>query len=137
MRFGKKNLFSFLDWRKDGGEKSTVSGFFFIAIKPLFSIVLLRFDGDSREAFHTHAFHCISWVVKGELHEEMRDGRTYTIKPSFLPFLTTRKDFHKVSSVTPESWVFSIRGPWKKEWMEHLPLENRDRTLTHGRVEIA
>lgn len=131
-----KNAFSFMSVRKDGGDKSSVTGLFIIAIKPLFSVVLLRFDGQSREAFHTHAFHCLSWVLKGELHEEMRDGRTYRLRPSLLPFLTTRKDFHKVSSVTQRSWVLSIRGPWARTWMEHLPLEHKDRTLTHGRVEV-
>lgn len=131
-----KNAFSFMSVRKDGGEKSSVTGLFIIAIKPLFSIVLLRFDGESREAFHTHAFHCLSWVLKGELREEMRDGRVHRLLPTLLPFLTTRKDFHKVSSVIPRSWVLSIRGPWAPQWREHLPLENRDRILTHGRVEV-
>lgn len=128
--------FKFMKVQKDGGPESQVTGLFIIAIKRLFSIVLLRFDGESREAFHTHAFHCLSWVLKGELHEEMRDGRTYQLLPSFLPFLTTRKDFHKVSSVGPRTWVLSVRGPWAKTWMEHLPLEGRDRTLTHGRIEV-
>lgn len=131
-----KNAVSIIKKRKDGGNESTVTGYFILAIKPLFSLVLLRFDGASREAFHTHAFHCISWVLKGELVEEMRDGRVYKLTRSILPFLTTRKDFHKVSSVTARSWVLSIRGPWAKEWKEHLPLEKRDRILTHGRVEV-
>lgn len=131
-----KNAVSFFSKRKDGGDESSVTGYFIVAIKPLFSVVLLRFDGESREAFHTHAFNCLSWVVKGELREEMRDGRVYRLTRSLFPFLTTRKDFHKVSSITPRSWVLSIRGPWASNWMEHLPLENRDRTLTHGRVEL-
>lgn len=135
--FGITNIFSFMSKRKDGGDESSVTGYFFIAIKPLFSIVLLRFDGASREAFHSHAFHCLSWVLKGELLEEMRDGRFYRHRRSIFPFLTTRKDFHKVSSVAPRSWVLSIRGPWAKTWFEHLPEEDRDRTLTHGRVEVA
>lgn len=132
-----KNWFSLMHWRKDGGDKSTVTGLFILAIKPLFSIVLLRFDGESREAFHTHAFHCLSWVLRGALREEMRDGRVYHHRPSLLPFLTTRKDFHKVSSKHPVSWVLSLRGPWASRWLEYLPLEGRDRILTHGRVEIA
>jgi len=131
-----KNAVSFFSKRKDGGDESSVTGYFIVAIKPLFTVVLLRFDGGSREAFHSHAFNCLSWVLKGELREEMRDGRVYPLRRSLFPFLTTRKDFHKVSSLTERSWVLSIRGPWAKTWMEHLPLENRDRTLTHGRVEV-
>lgn len=123
--------------RKDGGDESTVTGLFIVAIKPLFSIVLLRFDGKSREAYHTHAFNCLSWVLKGKLLEEMKDGRKYVLKPgSIFPYLTTRKDFHKVSSITDRSWILSIRGPWANTWQEHLPDEQRDRTLTHGRIEV-
>lgn len=121
---------------KDGGDESSVTGYWLIECKSLFSIVLLRFDGASREAYHTHAFHCVSWVVRGALREEMRDGRVYDLYPSLMPFLTTRKDFHKVSSVTDRTWVLSIRGPWAKRWMEHLPLENRDRILRSGREEV-
>ena len=54
---------------KDGGPASTVTGYWLIESKRFFSIVLLRFDGPSREAFHTHAFNSISWVVKGVLLE--------------------------------------------------------------------
>lgn len=121
---------------KDGGDESSVTGYWLIECKGLFSIVLLKFDGPSREAFHTHAFHCLSWVLRGALTERMRDGRVYNIGRSFMPFITTRKDFHKVSPVGRVSWVFSIRGPWAKEWYEHLENENRDRVLTHGRVEV-
>ena len=121
---------------KDGGGESSVTGYWLFEFKRLASVVLLRFRGASRDAYHTHAFHCVSWVVRGALTEEMRDGRTYQLTPSLLPFLTTRKDFHKVSSDAGDSWVLSIRGPWAKRWMEHLPTEGRDRYLTSGRVEV-
>lgn len=121
---------------KDGGDESTVTGYFLFEIKPVMTIVLLRFDGESRNAYHTHAFNCLSWVLRGELREEMRDGRVYKLYRRFLPFITTRKDFHKVSSTPPTSWVFSIRGPWSDDWQEYLPDENRNRGLTHGRQEI-
>ena len=41
---------------KDGGPDSSVTGYWLIESKKLFSIVLLKFDGRSREAYHTHAF---------------------------------------------------------------------------------
>lgn len=121
---------------KDGGNESTVTGYWLIEWKSAFSIVLLRFDGASREAFHTHAFNSLSWVLKGSLREEMRDGRIYDLHPALLPFLTSRKDFHKVSSTSNRTWALSFRGPWRSKWMEHLPLEGRDRVLTHGRREV-
>jgi len=123
---------------KDGGGESTVTGYFLIESKRLVTVVLLRFDGPSREAYHEHAFNCVSWLLAGRLQETFANSksvRRYT--PSWLPFITRRSDFHKVSSETPRSWVLSIRGPWSDTWREQLPLEgNRVRTLTHGREEL-
>ena len=50
---------------KDGGPESTVTGYWLIEYKPLFSIVLLKFEGKSRDAFHTHAFNSLSWLISG------------------------------------------------------------------------
>jgi len=137
MKFFKK--------MKDGGPESTSTGYWLVEIKSLFSIVLLRFDGRSREAFHTHAFNCISWVLRGGLRETMFNGMSSTKilyhLPSFIPFITRRTDFHKVDSYNEYrndenlvSWVLSFRGPWSDHWKEHLPLTNENIGLTHGRV---
>ena len=120
---------------KDGGPESTVTGYWLIESKSLFSICLLKFEGKSREAFHSHAFNSIAWVLKGKLTESMLDGRVFTHTPSLKPFVVTRDDFHKVDS-DKTTWVFNIRGPWFKEWREYLPKESRFRTLTNGRVEV-
>ena len=40
----------------------------------IFSIALLKFEGISREAYHTHAFGAISWLLKGMLVEEFLDN---------------------------------------------------------------
>ena len=127
----------FLTIRKDGGNESTVTGYWLVEIKSLFSIALLKFDGKSREAYHTHAFNCFSWVLRGELMECFLDGRTEFHSRSWRPFFTRRTDFHKVSSITAKpSWILTFRGPWKKEWLEWRPLENRFVGLTHGRQEV-
>ena len=123
--------------RKDGGTESTVTGYWLVEIKSLFSICLLRFDGRSREAFHTHAFNCFSWVLRGELFETFLDGRTVTHRASLVPFITKRSDFHKVSSPEGTSWVLSFRGPWCRYWKEYLPAARKHITLTHGRAVIA
>lgn len=127
----------FMKFAKDGGPKSKVWGFFFIEIKPLFSVALLCFENGSRNAYHSHAFNCMSWVLKGKLDEEHLDGRfeTHVPLPFFTPFFTFRKTCHKVTSVG-RSWIFTIRGPWKSEWKEYLPDEQRLVTLTHGRKEV-
>ncbi len=121
---------------KDGGQYSTVWGYWLIEIKSLFSVVLLRFDGKSREAFHTYAFGCFSWVLRGGLQERHRYGRIDAHMPSLRPFITRRTTFHKVHSVG-RSWVLSFRGPWARTWQEYLPNEDRVVTLSEGRKEVA
>jgi hypothetical protein len=124
MKFFKK--------MKDGGNESTVTGYWLIESKRLFSICLLKFEGRSREAFHTHAFNAISWVLKGSLNESFLDGKGRPHRPSLKPVVTPRNDFHKVDS-DGTTWVLTFRGPWSKTWKEWLPKEQLFVTLTHGR----
>jgi hypothetical protein len=128
MKFFKK--------MKDGGQESTVTGYWLVEIKSLFSICLLKFEGRSREAFHTHAFNAISWVLKGSLTEHFINGRTKKYKASWLPIFTPRSPFHKVDS-DGTTWALTFRGPWKNQWKEWLPNEQRHVTLTHGRKIVA
>jgi len=118
---------------KDGGLESTVTGYWLIEYKPLISIVLLKFEGQSREAFHSHAFNCISWLLAGFLLETFIDGTKKSYEPSAIPFITRRTDFHRVDSIGT-SWVFSIRGPWIDKW--HEKIGNKFIGLTHGRIEV-
>ena len=122
---------------KDGGPDSTVTGYWLIESKKLFSIVLLKFEGESREAYHNHAFDALSWVISGSLREyiwvESGIGALLTKtfhKPSLKPIFTSRDRMHKVSS-DGTTWVLSFRGPWKDEWEEYN--ENGHEILTHGR----
>ena len=123
-------------WGKDGGPESTTSGLWLIELKKWFSVVLLRFDGASREAFHTHAFNSVSWLLKGMLTETMeKTGKQRFYTPSIFPIITKRDTFHKVDS-QEVSWALSFRGPWVNNWREFLETEGRYRTLTHGRKEV-
>lgn len=126
----------FLTKRKDGGPESTVTGYWLVEIKSLFSVCLLRFDGDSREAFHTHAFNCFSWVLSGSLVEHFIGGEIRHHPASLRPFITLRTDFHKVSSPGRSSWILSFRGPWVKNWREYHPTTDEFITLTDGRVVL-
>lgn len=122
---------------KDGGPDSTVTGYWLCEFKKLFSIVLLRFDNGSRDAYHSHAFHSLNWVLRGAVHElfyaAARDVPLNRLHfPSWLPIFTRRSDFHKVVSCGT-TWVLSIRGPWSKTWQEYLPREGATLTLTEGR----
>lgn len=121
-------------WGKDGGPESTVWGFWPIEIKGLFSVALLRFEDGSRDAYHNHAFNSVSWLIKGELHEDYLDGKGRPYLPSLRPIITRRHTFHKVSSVG-RSYVLTFRGPWTRTWMEFRPEDNQFVELTNGRQE--
>lgn len=123
-------------WEKDGGPESNVRGLFFIEIKSLFSVVLLRFEGKSRANYHSHAFNAWTWHIKGTMTEVFLNSiwpRLY--RRSILPKLTRRTDFHKVNSVGV-SWALSIRGPWADTWNEFDPDTGECIVLTHGRKEV-
>lgn len=125
---------------KDGGPDSTVWGFWLIEWKRWFSIAVLCFEDGSREAYHQHAFNSISWLLSGTLEERvLLDMRHTTLlrgyTPSLWPIWTPRACYHKVTSFG-RSWVLTFRGPWRDRWQEYLPLEDRERTLTHGRIEL-
>lgn len=117
---------------KDGGEKSTVTSFTLIEMKTLFSIMILKFEGESRECYHTHAFNCINWVIKGKLTEVFLNSSNsqYHVQ-SLIPFIVRRNDFHKVSSLGT-SWVLTFRGSWVDRWKEYTE-QDKEYTLTHGR----
>ena len=123
-------------YAKDGGAESTVWGFWLIEWKRFFSIALLCFENGSREAYHSHAFNSISWVLRGALSEDIRypngvhDRQLYF--PSLWPVFTSRSRMHKVTSCG-RTWVLTFRGPWADQWREWRPLEDRFVTLTHGR----
>jgi hypothetical protein len=126
---------------KDGGQYSTVDGYWLIEIKWLFSIALLRFGHGSRESFHSHAFNCISWVFgPGQLREEHlttigTENRVQYHRRSFWPVITRRSTFHRVFSIGT-TWVLTFRGPWSKTWREHDPRTGANTTLTHGRKVV-
>lgn len=122
----------FFRWGRDGGVQSSVFGFWFVEIKCLFSIVLLRFEGDSREAFHSHAFNALTWWLTGEVEEILVDGTTRRWRPSLLPKVTRRSCFHKVKPLR-RTWALSIRGPWSKTWHEYNRSTQELTTFAHSR----
>lgn len=138
----------FLSRAKDGGPKSTVTGYWLVEIKWLFSIVLLKFEDGSRDEYHTHAFNSVNWVLgPGRLEEQFLGPRTKDkvlwripvivrkFARSIWPIYTRRKHFHRVVS-RGTTWVFSIRGPWVKTWREYDPKTDEFVTLTHGRIRV-
>jgi hypothetical protein len=123
---------------KDGGPESTVTAYVLFEIKRFASVLLLRFDGDSREAYHDHAFNALSWLLRGKLVETtlgIDAGITY-YTPSASPIVTLRDRFHRVDSIG-RSWVLSFRGPWSKTWHEIDLRRNTYTTLTNGRKVVS
>lgn len=127
----------FLEICKDGGPESKVWAYVGIEVKSLFSIILLRFEHGSREAYHSHAFNAMSWVLSGCLVEFVKEAREVNLyRPSVRPVFTSRDTFHQVRS-RGRTWVLSFRGPWSRTWREYIPAEARTVTLTHGRKEVS
>lgn len=108
----------FIGKRKDGGPESRVTGWF-IEWKAVATVCLLRFDGGSRAAYHSHAFHAVSWVLRGLLLEYVVWGGFNRYRPSVVPVFTARENMHQVVSVGT-SWVLSFRGPWSASWYEQV-----------------
>lgn len=128
----------FLEVSKDGGPDSSVWAYWLFEIKSLASVALLRFEGASRDAYHSHAFDCVSWVLRGELAEDVLDPEgdadLNRYPASLRPVVTRRETFHKVDSVRTDgpTWVLTFRGPWVDRWRE-WSAERGHETLTHGR----
>ena len=125
----------FFSKAKDGGPKSTVTGYWLCEIKSLFSIVLLKFEDGSRDEYHDHAFNSLNWVLRGRVDEQIWLGGNVTYLPSLKPILTSRKRSHRVVS-KGTTWVFSLRGPWNNTWNEYNGFTGKVTTLTHGRKEV-
>ncbi len=139
---------AFANWRrkynvlrvtKDGGPESTVWAHWLFEWKGFCSVVLLRFENGSRDAYHSHAFDCVSWVLwGGRLVEhriagpDARPGDPYLFLPGPLPVITRRAHLHKVISCR-RTWVLSFRGPWQNTWREVEGGAIDAVELTHGR----
>lgn len=124
---------------KDGGPESRV-WCWGLECKWAFSVLLLKFEQGSREAFHSHAFNAVSWIISGALYETIRlacgNHRSVLYTATLRPIFTPRDRFHKVYGLDPVTWVITFRGPWVNHWLEATPAEGTY-TLTHGRKRIA
>lgn len=140
MKFGNDpNAVLICERGKDGGPESKVFGFWLIRIKALFTIALLRFEHGSRDAYHSHAFNCVSWVLRGQLFERFYDGSWRRHYAGFRPIVTRRDDCHKVTSIG-RTWVLTFRGPWACDWVERVPRADgsyKRLVLTHGRKVVS
>lgn len=118
----------------DGGKNSGVTGYWLIECKSLFSIVLLKFQPNNRENFHSHAFNAYTWWLSGLVLEHFPTGEVLTWFPNLMPKHTPRSNTHKIQ-VLLTAWAFSVRGPWQDQWTEVTP-GGETITLTHGRKRV-
>lgn len=121
MKFFKKSY--------DGGPDSGVTGYWLIEIKPLFSVVLLKFNKGTRDAFHSHAFNAWTLWLKGEVKEHDMWLPPKIWKAGQFKY-TPRNNMHMVEAFT-DTWALSIRGPWRDFWYEFK--NSKFIEMTHGR----
>lgn len=120
----------------DGGKESNVK-MWGVESKDHGSVLLLRFGRGSRDAYHTHAFNSVSWLITGGLEEEvLADDLPQVYFPSLTPIKTYRATFHKVSGLYSSNWVLTFRGPWGRYWKEYRVAVKRLVQLTYGRQEV-
>lgn len=122
----------FLTKAPDGGENSGVMAYVLIEWKSLFSIMLLRFEKGTREAYHSHAFNAVTFWLKGNVREHHLDGEPKEFSAGWMKY-TPRSTFHKVEALET-TWALTLRGPWVDYWNEFR--NGRYLTLTHGRKEV-
>lgn len=108
--------------------------FFFIEIKPLFSVILTHLGANGSTFPHSHPFHAITFLLKGYLKEYNEEGLCVGVyKAPGMKF--TNRDIHQISTGKNGAWFLTLRGPWISDtWVE----VRGDKTiqLTHGRKEI-
>jgi hypothetical protein len=124
----------FLSKTKDGGSNSPVDAYFLFEIKWLGSIALLKFNKGGREEFHNHAFHALTWFLKGHLLEQDADLSLKEYTRSWFPKITKKSKLHRVKALR-DSWCLTIRGPWEKTWYEYC--DGKKTTFTHGRKIVS
>ena len=127
----------FLFKRHDGGADSGVTAYNLIEWKRGFSIALLRFSPNHREAYHTHAFNALTWWLRGSVIEEYpyKDKPSTVWNPSWRYKVTPRSLMHRIRVCNDVAWAFTIRGRWVDHWLELR--EQRLVTLTHGRKVVS
>jgi quercetin dioxygenase-like cupin family protein len=119
----------------DGGKDSGVTGYFLVEIKPLFSVVLLRFSKGTRDAYHSHAFNALTVWLKGRIreHQLLTEKAPVDYKAGNWKY-TRRDNVHKVEALET-SWALTFRGPWHNEWYEYK--NGKVVKMTHGRVILS
>lgn len=120
------------EWAPDGARDADLWGFYVCEFKSLFSIVILKFPICLPEAYHTHAFGCLTIWLKGHVREHHLDGVIKEFKGGDIK-ITRRSTFHRVEGVAP-TWAICFRGPWASTWKESRG--GQQRTLTHGRKVV-
>lgn len=121
-------------WGKRDGHPSSQFTVWGIEFKSLFSVFLVRVKNGGGNVFHSHAFNSISWLFKGKLFEQFKNGSVKEYIAGLTPIFTYRNTFHKVTGAMGNNWFITFRGPWVDQWKEDN--ENGLQTLTHGRKVV-
>lgn len=131
MQFGNIRLFH---KAKDGGPESKVDGYWLIEAKGWFSIALLRFGEGSRDAYHSHAFDAVSWLLTGGLDEHVKGEECSRLYGPGSAHQDSAGACPQGLGICSNNWVLTFRGPWLPTWTETVA--GKETVLTQGRVVV-
>ena len=133
MRLGK--LGKLFHWDNTSLGVGNIRRFTIIEIKYVGGIIVNIFNTENQDRFHSHAFHALSWMIKGHYYEDVIvDNETVTKlieKSRFIP----RNYIHKITKSSPNAMSVTFEGPWESTWNEYFD-NGRVKTYTWGRRVI-
>lgn len=127
MRLGKFG--KLLHWDNTSLGVGDIRRFTIIEIKYLFGIIVNIFNTTDQDRFHSHAFHALSWMVRGHYFEDVLENSAVISKKIECSRFIPKNYIHKITLSTPNAVSVTFEGPWGSTWNEYF---DNGRVKTYG-----
>lgn len=127
MRLGKFG--KLLHWDNTSLGVGDIRRFTIIEIKYLFGIIVNIFNTTDQDRFHSHAFHALSWMVRGHYFEDVLENNAVISKKIERSRFIPKNYIHKITLSTPNAVSVTFEGPWGSTWNEYF---DSGRVKTYG-----
>lgn len=101
-------------------------------IKYLGGVIINCFNTENQDRFHSHAFHALSWMIRGYYYEDViindRIVSKKIVKSRFIP----KNYVHKITKSSVNAISVTFEGPWGPNWSEYFD-NGRIKTYAWGR----